>query len=138
MTYAEKLKDPRWQRKKNGILERDKYTCQRCGAKDKTLHVHHKVYIYGNNPWDYNDILLETLCLDCHKSEHLSEQSIATLEDQPAVESVMDKLYADLEEKRRKENLRIAEVLISRASLRNTLNKIRKEISERNKPVNHG
>lgn len=65
-TYAEKLKDPRWQRKRNGILERDNYTCQKCGDTKTTLHVHHKKYINGNDPWDYPDADLITLCASCH------------------------------------------------------------------------
>lgn len=67
MTYSELLKDPRWQRKKNGIVDRDDYTCQHCGAKDKTLNVHHGYYKYGLKPWEYEDKTLHTLCEDCHK-----------------------------------------------------------------------
>lgn len=42
-TYKEQLTDGRWLRKKNEILERDNYTCQRCGATSN-LQVHHKEY----------------------------------------------------------------------------------------------
>jgi len=74
-TYREKLLDPRWQRKRLGVLARDEWTCQKCGRKDKTLHVHHIAYGEGE-PWDTPDSLLNTLCADCHESEP-AEQKIA-------------------------------------------------------------
>lgn len=66
MTYKEKLKDPRWQKKRLEILERDNFTCCQCGDKEETLHVHHKGYIKGNEPWEYDNNYLETLCETCH------------------------------------------------------------------------
>lgn len=65
MTYSDKLKDPRWQRKRLKIFERDKFTCRDCGAESKTLHVHHCHYEKGA-PWDTEDRFLLTLCEDCH------------------------------------------------------------------------
>lgn len=65
-TYSEKLKDPRWQRKRLEILERDNFTCQYCDSKENTLHVHHKLYLKGKSPWEYNDKIYVTLCDDCH------------------------------------------------------------------------
>ena len=73
-SYIAKLKSPFWQRKRSGILERDKWTCVKCGCKHKTLHVHHKSYLKVNNPWDYEDSFLETLCEDCHRQEHFPER----------------------------------------------------------------
>ena len=64
--YAQQLKDPRWQRKRLEILNRDEWACVNCGSKDKTLHVNHKRYERGKSPWEYPDSLLETLCEDCH------------------------------------------------------------------------
>ena len=69
MTYQDKLKDPRWQKKRLQILERDNWTCQECYNSDRTLHVHHKFYEKGREPWDIDNDLLTTLCKDCHKSE---------------------------------------------------------------------
>lgn len=69
MTYAEKLKDPRWQKKRLKILKRDKFTCRDCKSTTKTLHVHHKIYSkISIDPWEYEDFLLITLCEDCHKN----------------------------------------------------------------------
>ena len=67
--YFELLKDPRWQKKRLKILERDEFQCQECCDTSRTLHVHHKYYIYDKDPWDYSDDLLITLCNDCHKEE---------------------------------------------------------------------
>lgn len=68
MTYTEKLKDPRWQKKRLEILERDKFTCQLCGDKRSLLVVHH--LIYNNEPWDCPNNQLITICEDCHKKLH--------------------------------------------------------------------
>lgn len=66
MTYAEKLKDPRWQKKRLEIFERDGWECKLCFDKNKTLHVHHRSYSRGVEPWDYDNSMLVTLCCDCH------------------------------------------------------------------------
>lgn len=67
MEYTEILKDPRWQKKRLKIMERDEFTCRHCLSSDKTLHVHHIKY-YGN-PWEIDDKFLITLCDDCHEYE---------------------------------------------------------------------
>lgn len=72
MKYSEKLLDPRWQKKRLKIFEHDGWTCQRCHDKGTTLHVHHKRYLPGKDPWDYDERLLITLCKDCHESENES------------------------------------------------------------------
>lgn len=75
-TYSEKLKDPRWQKKRLQILERDKWTCQHCKSTDKTLHVHHTIYYKGFAPWDYEDLEYITLCWDCHESHEEAKSSL--------------------------------------------------------------
>jgi hypothetical protein len=71
MNYSDKLKDPRWQKKKTDILLRDKFTCQLCGdSKIAILIVHHKKYQKNTDPWDYDNDDLITLCEDCHKKIH--------------------------------------------------------------------
>lgn len=69
-TYFELLKDPRWQKKRLEILERDNFRCKECGNDNSELHVHHKVYIRNRYPWDYHHLFLVTLCDDCHKKAH--------------------------------------------------------------------
>lgn len=65
-TYFEKLRDPRWQKKRLEILERDNFTCQACQTKEKTLSIHHKYYDFKIEPWDYDNKTLITLCDRCH------------------------------------------------------------------------
>lgn len=75
MSYSELLKDPRWQRKRLDILNRDNFTCVCCGDDKSTLHVHHQYYINGRMPWEYSNDLLITLCAKCHENEEsLKEQ----------------------------------------------------------------
>ncbi len=71
MTYSENLKDPRWQRKRLEILQRDNFTCQLCKDSETTLHIHHKKYFNKTNPWDYENGFLTTLCHHCHSSIEL-------------------------------------------------------------------
>ena len=66
MTYAEKLRDPRWQRKRLEILDRDGWACCSCGSKKKNLQVHHLIYS-KLDPWEYPDYVFQTLCYDCHQ-----------------------------------------------------------------------
>ena len=66
MKYSDKLKDPRWQKKRLEILERDGWECTSCGSIDKTLHVHHTYYDFALNPWDYHESTLVSLCEECH------------------------------------------------------------------------
>lgn len=65
-SYSEKLLSPHWQRKRQDILTRDNYTCCHCGDKETTLHVHHKTYISGRQPWEYDDSNFIVLCKYCH------------------------------------------------------------------------
>lgn len=67
--YSKKLLDPRWQKKRLEILTRDEWRCYNCGDHENTLHVHHKVYIKGAEPWDIPNDCLITLCEGCHLSE---------------------------------------------------------------------
>ena len=53
--YQTKLKDPRWQKKRLEILNRDKWACCACLSTEETLVVHHKDYISNTEPWDYPD-----------------------------------------------------------------------------------
>lgn len=83
-SYVERLRDPRWQRKRLEIMQRAEFLCESCDASDKTLNVHHKLYRKGANPWDYEDFELECLCEDCHEKKHkiraALDAAIVTLE----------------------------------------------------------
>ena len=84
MKYSDKLKDPRWQKKRLEILQRDGWRCLFCGDKDNTLHVHHLAYIKGVDPWDYVDGVLVTVCEECHDREH---------SDRAYIDSVLPALF---------------------------------------------
>ena len=64
--YLEKLRDPRWQRKRLEVFQREGFKCESCKAEDRTLHVHHLIYSPGE-PWEAPDDTLECLCEDCHE-----------------------------------------------------------------------
>lgn len=66
-SYSEKLKDPRWQKKRLEVLEAGRWQCRKCWSKDKELHVHHLVYDKGAQPWEYENRDLIVLCANCHK-----------------------------------------------------------------------
>lgn len=76
MNYADKLKDPRWQKKRLEIMLRDNFTCQVCKATDKSLHVHHKYYEPNKDPWDYSNDVLVTLCFECHELEEYDKVQV--------------------------------------------------------------
>lgn len=69
-TYSEKLKDPRWQRVRLEAMELAEWECQKCGASENTLHVHHKQYMKDRDPWDYELNQLAVLCESCHERLH--------------------------------------------------------------------
>ena len=85
-TYAEKLKDPRWQKRRLQILERDGWACVKCGEKEKTLHVHH--WWYRGEPWEAPDDALSTVCVDCHELDYAlrrdAEEKLRCMEDRLA------------------------------------------------------
>ena len=76
MKYSDKLKDPRWQKKRLEILEERKWLCESCGDGKKTLHVHHKYYDYDKDPWDYQSQAYSVLCEECHEDEHFSKKRV--------------------------------------------------------------
>lgn len=67
MAYSDLLTDPRWQRKRLEILERDGWRCRDCEDDKSTLHVHHLWYPKGKAPWDVPSVILVTLCVKCHE-----------------------------------------------------------------------
>lgn len=77
MSYSEKLRDPRWQKKRLEIMQRDEFKCQECADTESTLHVHHARYLKHRDPWEYDDALLVTLCEACHGKLHEGELSQA-------------------------------------------------------------
>lgn len=66
-TYYEQLRDPRWQKKRLEIMERDGWKCRECGNGDETLNVHHYYYIPKCKLWEYQNKAFGTLCEVCHQ-----------------------------------------------------------------------
>jgi len=75
--YSELLKDPRWQRKRLEVMQRDDFACRLCNDKTKTLHVHHKRYVWRRDPWEYHADELETVCETCHERAEYHRQSLS-------------------------------------------------------------
>lgn len=80
MTYSEKLKDPRWLDFRMEFMERRRQPgspnqCDDCGEDTRgPLHVHHRIYIRGRDPWEYEDSDLRLICEECHDFIHQTEQ----------------------------------------------------------------
>lgn len=81
MDYGELLKDPRWQRKRLETMQSDRFTCQMCFSSDKPLNVHHKKYISGAMPWEYDTKDLITLCEDCYAKYHRDKKKTEIIID---------------------------------------------------------
>lgn len=69
MKYREQLKDDRWRRKREKIIQHADHRCQICG-KEAPLDVHHSYYISGAMAWEYHDGALIAICRDCHAKIH--------------------------------------------------------------------
>ncbi len=69
-TTQEQRKTPQYERWRRAVLERDDFTCRRCGAQGCELHAHHIV------PWADAPATRfaidngETLCVECHRAVH--------------------------------------------------------------------
>jgi len=101
MTYYEKLKDPRWQRKRLEVFERDNFTCTSCNCAKDELQLHHLRYCKGQ-PWDISNEYLTTLCKICHKKheemlekikEHLAVIQSCSFEHLEEVENLLESVW---------------------------------------------
>lgn len=80
-TYSEKLRDPRWRDfRAEFISSRPSRECDDC-CEDTvgTLHVHHRLYRPGTEPWEYEFSELRLLCEECHGRIHDVEKRIRAL-----------------------------------------------------------
>lgn len=90
LSYAEKLRDPRWQKMRLKIMERDKFSCTCCGDNQSTLNVHHAYYERGKMPWEHPAETLFTLCEPCHvDAEEYKRRISLTVCNQKAQEITM-------------------------------------------------
>jgi hypothetical protein len=67
--YAQKLQDPRWQRKRLEVMQAAGWKCVICGDKDEELNVHHPAYSAHHEPWEHTN--LQCLCKSCHTIQHI-------------------------------------------------------------------
>jgi hypothetical protein len=88
MKYAEKLKDPRWQKRRLQVFERDGWKCTKCEGVKAPLHVHHLEYT--GEPWDAPDDKLVTLCEHCH---YLIERVKLDIHDYRANKLIVDNCF---------------------------------------------
>jgi len=79
MAYGEKLKDPRWQKLRLQVFERDGWACRWCYAKKQTLAVHHLWYETEAEPWEATPESLLTVCESCHQTEYDSRAKYEAL-----------------------------------------------------------
>ena len=63
-SYSDKLKNPKWQKFRLEVFQRDGFACRFCGDKESTLHAHHLQY--NGQPWEANIEDVITLCDKCH------------------------------------------------------------------------
>ncbi len=89
-TYIEQLNDPRWQRKRLEIMERDNFACSCCGTTFLKLNVHHLYYLKGLKPWEYDNEAMVTLCDSCHEFAHNSLTKISALISFQVLKNGMD------------------------------------------------
>ncbi len=75
-SYSEKLKDPRWQKKRLEVFNAAGWRCQECRAADQTLNVHHSFYELGKEPWEADGALMLCLCEQHHRERQEVEQRI--------------------------------------------------------------
>lgn len=78
-SYWQLLKDPRWQKVRLKKLEAAEWKCEACYDADTTLSVHHKRYVKGQQPWEYEPHELVVLCQPCHEVEHESKDKRSDL-----------------------------------------------------------
>jgi hypothetical protein len=71
--YLQKLKDPRWQKKRLKVMDRANFECEQCGSTDTPLNVHHIAYKKRAEPWEYEDNELQCLCEVCHEQKHKND-----------------------------------------------------------------
>ncbi len=75
MDFTQQYQHPNWQKKRLEVLEAANYTCAKCKAQEKQLHVHHLYYEKGRNVWEYDGQQeLMVVCFDCHEEIHARKE----------------------------------------------------------------
>ena len=67
-----KIKGQRWERLRRRILDRDNWTCQKCGKSAGRFEVDHVLPLHlGGAAWDMDN--LQCLCGRCHSAKTAGE-----------------------------------------------------------------
>lgn len=96
VTYSEKLKDTRWQKKRLEVFEEARWRCEEClkHFPKEGLQVHHITYLTGVEPWNHPLDILMCLCAECHKTRQKAEQQffckVAQVIRHKSVEELME------------------------------------------------
>lgn len=76
MTYANKLKNPKWKAfSKNAIRSKGGF-CDSCKQNGKVIQCHHNFYDLSREPWEYDIGEVRVLCSECHESFHFNLNEI--------------------------------------------------------------
>ena len=75
MTYSDRLKDPRWQRRRLEAMQAANFSCEDCGRRDQELQIHHTAYIRDANPWEYGAEHIMCVCSVCHQTRQKFEDT---------------------------------------------------------------
>src|ERR1700679_601174 len=70
MTYEYKLRLPEWAEFREFVLDAKGYLCEHCESQTTSPQIHHKLYIAGREPWDYELEDVKVLCQRCHETIH--------------------------------------------------------------------
>ena len=89
MNYSEQIKSPKWQMKRNEILNLKGYKCEQCGDTETQLHVHHRFYIKGRKIHEYDNDVLQVLCENCHSAVHAKKEIDENV-------TIISKMFIDL------------------------------------------
>lgn len=73
-SYSDKLKSPKWQKKRLEILNLRGFKCELCGDEENQIQVHHRFYLKGREPWQYDNDVFQVLCENCHDKNHKKEE----------------------------------------------------------------
>ncbi len=95
-SYAEKLRDPRWQKMRLKVLEAAGWKCSDCKDEDVPLEVHHRIYLPKREPWEYPLENFVACCGSCHENRgeiaHRSRLFFQLIEPRTA-NSILDELF---------------------------------------------
>lgn len=108
--YSELLLDTRWLKKRKEIIARDSFKCRKCKSKN-SLHVHHKKYFSGRNPWQYSNNDLITLCRNCHEEEHLVNKIKTYTKNNKTKVSRIERMISELSEEDKALQLRYDSII---------------------------